>query len=52
MKNVFHADQVRNLSASCGVKEPLAFEPTLDAAIETARKVEADAAIHVQLIAA
>jgi hypothetical protein len=30
-----------------GVKEPLAVEPTQDAAIEKARKLEPDAAIHV-----
>jgi hypothetical protein len=29
-----------------GVKEPLAVEPTQDAAIEKARKLEPDAAIH------
>jgi hypothetical protein len=33
------------------VKEPLAFEPTQDAAMETARKLEPDSAIHVQPVA-
>jgi hypothetical protein len=31
-----------------GVKEPLAVEPTQDAAIEKTRKLEHDAAIHVE----
>jgi hypothetical protein len=33
-----------------GVKEPLAVEPTQDAAIEKARKLEPDAAIHVERV--
>ena len=33
-----------------GVKEPLAVEPTQDAAIEKARKLESDAAIHVERV--
>jgi hypothetical protein len=33
-----------------GVKEPVAIEPTQDAAIEKARKLEADAAIHVERV--
>jgi hypothetical protein len=35
-------------SSGAGGKEPLAVEPTQDAAIERARKLEADAAIHVE----
>jgi hypothetical protein len=33
-----------------GVKEPLAVEPTQDAAIEKARKLDPDAAIHVERV--
>jgi hypothetical protein len=33
-----------------GVKEPVAIEPTQDAAIEKARKLEPDAAIHVERV--
>jgi len=33
-----------------GVTEPLAVEPTQDAAIEKARKLEPDAAIHVERV--
>ena len=33
-----------------GVKEPLAVEPTQDAAIEKARKLEPEAAIHVERV--
>jgi hypothetical protein len=33
-----------------GMKEPLAVEPTQDAAIEKARKLEPDAAIHVERV--
>ena len=33
-----------------GVKEPLAVEATQDAAIEKARKLESDAAIHVERV--
>jgi len=33
-----------------GVKDPLAVEPTQDAAIEKARKLEPDAAIHVERV--
>jgi hypothetical protein len=33
-----------------GVKEPLAIEPTQDAAIEKARKLDPDAAIHVERV--
>ena len=33
-----------------GVKEPLAVEPTQDAAIEKARKLNPDAAIHVERV--
>ena len=33
-----------------GVKEPLAVEPTQDAAMEKARKLEPDAAIHVERV--
>ena len=33
-----------------GVKKPLAVEPTQDAAIEKARKLEPDAAIHVERV--
>jgi hypothetical protein len=33
-----------------GVKEPLAVEPTQDAAIEKARKLDHDAAIHVERV--
>jgi hypothetical protein len=33
-----------------GVKESLAVEPTQDAAIEKARKLEPDAAIHVERV--
>jgi len=33
-----------------GVKEPLAVEPTQDAAIEKARKLDSDAAIHVERV--
>jgi hypothetical protein len=35
-------------SGAGGVKESLAFVPTQDAAVETARKLESDAAIHVK----
>jgi hypothetical protein len=38
-------------SSGAGGKEPLAVEPTQDAAIERARKLEADAAIHVERFA-
>ena len=33
-----------------GVKEPLAVEPTQDAAIEKAKKLDPDAAIHVERV--
>ena len=33
-----------------GVKEPFAVEPTQDAAIEKARKLDPDAAIHVERV--
>ena len=33
-----------------GVKEPLAVEPTQDAAVEKARKLDPDAAIHVERV--
>jgi hypothetical protein len=33
-----------------GVEKPLAVEPTQDAAIEKARKLEPDAAIHVERV--
>jgi hypothetical protein len=33
-----------------GVEKPLAIEPTQDAAIEKARKLEPDAAIHVERV--
>ena len=33
-----------------GVEKPLAVEPTQDAAIEKARKLEPDAAIHVKRV--
>ena len=32
------------------MKEPLAVEPTQDAAIEKARKLKSDAAIHVERV--
>jgi hypothetical protein len=33
-----------------GVKKPLAVEPTQDAAIEKARQLDPDAAIHVERV--
>jgi hypothetical protein len=37
-------------SSVAGGKEPLGVEPTQDAAIERARKLEPDAAIHVERV--
>ena len=49
-KNLFieqHNDNYAILRG--GVEKPLAVEPTQDAAIEKTRKLEPDAAIHVEL---
>jgi hypothetical protein len=44
-------EEAANPAILCGgVKEPLAIEPTQDAAIEKARKLEPDAAIHVERV--
>jgi hypothetical protein len=48
-KNLFiekHTDGYAILRG--GVKKPLAVEPTQDAAIEKARQLDPDAAIHVE----
>ena len=50
-KNLFieqHNDSYAILRG--GVEKPLAVEPTQDAAIEKARKLEPDAAIHVERV--
>ena len=50
-KNLFIEQHKDGYAILCGgVKEPLAVEPTQDAAIEKARKLELDAAIHVERV--
>ena len=49
-KNLFIEQHKDGYAILRGVKEPLAVEPTQDAAIEKARKLDPDAAIHVERV--